>query len=296
MSIRPRPVVALFVAALAALALLAPASGASASGGAASDASVVADASSASSLHGSLQGEITLGPRLTARRMRFNAYPDAQAAIAAKPAHAESSRSEEFANVVVYLETVGGADLRAASKGRNRGRDGESAAARDTEAGSGSPATRVSAPRPAPSSALAVRQEGLSFTPHVLPVLKGSTVEFPNADTVFHNVFSLSHVSTFDLGRYPRGESKAVRFDTPGLVKVFCHIHSDMSAVVLVLDNPYFVVPDAAGRFRIEGIPPGEYRAVAWHERARRVSQPVRITPGGTATADFQIPLEDPVE
>ena len=293
MSARPRLVAAFFLAALAACALVAP------RGVAASDSSAVAEATSAPGLHGSLQGEVTLGPRLTSRRMRFNAYPDAQAAIAAKPAHGDSSRSEEFANVVVYLETVGGADLRSASKGRDHGKDAGGGVARDAgaaDAGTGASAARVSAPRPAPSSALAVRQEGLSFTPHVLPVLKGSTVEFPNADTVFHNVFSLSHASTFDLGRYPRGESKSVRFDAPGLVKVFCHIHSDMSAVVLVLDNPYFVVPDAGGRFRIDGIPPGEYRAVAWHERARRVSQPVRITPGGTATADFQIPLEDPVE
>ncbi len=286
MSARPRLVAALFVAALAVPAILAP-TGLAAP---ASPAPATPTGQAVSSAQGALEGDVTLGPRLTSRRMRFNAYPDAQAAIAAKPAHNDSSRTEEFANVVVYLEPVDGPELRATSRGRGRDRGA------DRDAGDAGAAARVSTPRPAPGTALAVRQEGLAFTPHVLPIVKGSSVEFPNIDTVFHNVFSLSHASTFDLGRYPRGESKSVRFDTPGLVKVFCHIHSDMSAVVLVLDNPHFVVPDGSGRFRIDGVPAGEYRAVAWHERARRVSQVVRITPGGTARASFQIPLEDPVE
>jgi plastocyanin len=286
-SARPRLVAAFFLAALAMLAMLAPA-GLAMPAGPVAPAAASPSGQTVSSAQGALEGEVTLGPRLTSRRMRFNAYPDAQAAIAAKPAHNDSSRTEEFANVVVYLEPVDGPELRTASKERDRGAD--------RHAGDAGATARVSAPRPAPGTVLAVRQVGLAFTPHVLPIVKGSSVEFPNTDTVFHNVFSLSHASTFDLGRYPRGESKSVRFDTPGLVKVFCHIHSDMSAVVLVLDNPYFVVPDASGRFRIEGVPAGEYRAVAWHERARRVSQVVRITPGGTAEASFQIPLEDPVE
>jgi plastocyanin len=278
---RVRFVAALMFAALAGATLLAP-------GGVAAPAAPIAPAAQAvstSAAHGALEGDVTLGPRLTARRMRFNAYPDAQAALAAKPEHADSSRNEEFANVVVYLEAVDSPTLRTASK--NRGK----------EKGDASEASaRVSASRPSSGAVLAVRQEGLAFTPHVLPVVKGSTVEFPNADTVFHNVFSLSRASTFDLGRFPRGESKSVRFDAPGIIKVFCHIHSDMSAVVLVLDNPWFAKPNGSGRFRIDGVPPGEYRAVAWHERARRVSQVVRITAGGTAAASFQIPLEDPVE
>lgn len=281
MPARIRFVAALFVAALAGATLLAP-------GGVAAPAAPIAPVSqsaSTSAAHGALEGDVTLGPRLTARRMRFNAYPDAQAALAAKPEHADPSRNEEFANVVVYLEAVDSPTLRTASKNRGKEKSGASEAS-----------ARVGTTRPSSGAVLAVRQEGLAFTPHVLPVVKGSTVEFPNADTVFHNVFSLSRASTFDLGRFPRGESKSVRFDAPGIVKVFCHIHSDMSAVVLVLDNSWFAKPDASGRFRIDGVPPGEYRAVAWHERARRVSQVVRIAAGGTAVASFQIPLEDPVE
>ena len=83
--------------------------------------------------------------------------------------------------------------------------------------------------------------------PHVLPVYRGATVDFPNDDDVFHNVFSLSSAKTFDLGRFPQGIVQGDVFDKGGAVQVFCHIHSDMSAVVLVLENPYFAVPSEAG-------------------------------------------------
>ena len=136
-----------------------------------------------------------------------------------------------------------------------------------------------------------MRQDDERFMPHVLPVLRGTTVDFPNADDVFHNVFSLSSARTFDLGRYPKGSAKAVTFEKSGVVQVFCHIHSDMSAVILVLDNPYFTVPTTAGRYAIEGVPPGEYTIVGWHERIRPVTRTVRVVAGETATLDFNIPL-----
>jgi plastocyanin len=145
----------------------------------------------------------------------------------------------------------------------------------------------------APQSYSMAQQDGV-FTPHILPVPVGSTVEFPNSDRVYHNVFSLSKAESFDLGRYPRGSSRSVQFDTPGVVKVFCHIHSDMSAVVLVVPNRYFVRPDAKGRFRIEGIPAGQYTVVAWHERARRVAATVQIHDGATTSLRFDIPLQEP--
>ncbi len=205
---------------------------------------------------GRLEGVVVLGQRLSSRKMRFHLYQDA---VNTSTPLAEQP-GDEMGNVVVYLEGV--------------------------------PET-PGAPRSA--APLAVRQEGLSFVPHVLPVVRGSSVEFPNGDAIFHNVFSLSSAASFDLGRYPRGSTKAVRFDTPGVVKVFCHIHSDMSAVILVLDNKYFVSPDREGRFRIEGIPPGEYRAVAWHERAHPVGRRVRIEPGKATFLDFRIPLSEAV-
>ena len=129
------------------------------------------------------------------------------------------------------------------------------------------------------------------FAPHTLPVYRGATVEFPNNDDVFHNVFSLSSAKTFDLGRFPKGSSKSDVFDKSGTVQVFCHIHSDMSAVILVLDNPYFAVPSNAGKYVIEGVPPGDYTVVGWHERIKPVTQTVHVTAGETARLDFNIPI-----
>jgi plastocyanin len=150
------------------------------------------------------------------------------------------------------------------------------------------------APFPAAARTYTMAQQDGVFAPHVLPVPVGSTVEFPNQDRVYHNVFSLSKAESFDLGRYPRGSSRSVRFDTAGVVKVFCHIHSDMSAVVLVVPNPFFAQPDANGRFRIDGIPAGEYTVVAWHERARRVAATVQILDDATTSLRFDIPLQEP--
>ena len=206
---------------------------------------------------GRLTGSVAVGPELSSRKLRFNLYPDlVQPAVAA----GRPSREEELKNVVIYLE----------------------------------PAPQGVAARSAVAGHPVMKQAGLTFVPHVLPVLKGSTVEFPNEDPIFHNVFSLSKVSSFDLGRYPRGASKSIRFDEPGIVKVFCHIHSDMSAVIIVLDNPFFTAPDTQGRFQIDGIPPGDYRAVGWHERARPQVLKVRIEPGQEAVLNFRIPLTEP--
>ena len=91
-------------------------------------------------------------------------------------------------------------------------------------------------------------QRDQTFVPHVLAITVGTTVEFPNSDLTFHNVFSLSKTKSFDLGRYSRGKSKSVRFDRPGVVQVFCDIHSHMSAFILVFAHRYFAVTDRAGR------------------------------------------------
>ncbi len=140
---------------------------------------------------------------------------------------------------------------------------------------------------------LAIRQVNEVFVPHVAAVTTGSTVDFPNDDIVFHNVFSLSRAATFDLGRYPRGESKMRRFDRPGIVKVFCHFHSHMSALVRVFAHPYFARPDAAGRFVITGVPTGRHRIVAWHERVGEVSHESVVSDGGRVSLSFFLPLAD---
>lgn len=142
-----------------------------------------------------------------------------------------------------------------------------------------------------PSAHASMAQDDERFVPHVLPIVRGTTVEFPNADDVFHNVFSLSSARTFDLGRYPKGSAKSVTFDQSGIVQVFCHIHSDMSAIVLVLDNPYFAQPTLTGRYSIENVPPGEYTVVGWHERIKPLRRTVKVVAGETARLDFDIPL-----
>jgi plastocyanin len=133
-------------------------------------------------------------------------------------------------------------------------------------------------------------QRNETFVPHVLAVTAGTVVDFPNNDSTYHNVFSLSKAKKFDLGRYARGRSKAVRFDQPGIVRVFCDIHSHMSAFVLVFSHPYFAISDTDGRYRIDNVPPGTYTVVAWHEGEQRDSRTVVIpSDGGRVEQDFQV-------
>jgi plastocyanin len=136
-----------------------------------------------------------------------------------------------------------------------------------------------------------IRQRNENFVPRVVAVTVGSTVDFPNDDPIYHNVFSLSHVKTFDLGRYPKGQSRAERFDKPGVVKVFCQIHSHMSATVMVFDHPWFAIPDEQGNFDLSGVPPGAHQVTAWHERLGDTTMEVRVEPGKPATIDFVLPV-----
>ena len=138
-----------------------------------------------------------------------------------------------------------------------------------------------------------LRQEDETFIPHVLAITKGSTVEFPNGDPFFHNVFSLSSTATFNLGRYPRGETRGQRFNKTGLVKVFCDIHSHMSATILVLDHPYFTIPAADGAFELPNVPAGRYTLVGWHERVGDRTLMVRVDAGQTTTVNLTVPVED---
>ena len=114
----------------------------------------------------------------------------------------------------------------------------------------------------------------------------GARVDFPNSDEIYHNVFSLSPVTAFDLGR--GGRSKSVRFDQPGIVRVFCDIHSHMSAFVLVFGHRFFTVTEEDGQYRLDGLLPGTYTVTAWHERFGTVSQSVQIPEsGGDTELDF---------
>jgi hypothetical protein len=133
-------------------------------------------------------------------------------------------------------------------------------------------------------------QRDQAFVPHVLAITVGTTVDFPNSDLTFHNVFSLSRTRTFDLGRYSRGKSKSVRFDRPGVVQVFCDIHSHMSAYILVFAHRYFAVTDKEGAFAISGIPPGSFTLAVWHEGEVRDTRAVTIPEsGGTIETSFAL-------
>ena len=137
-----------------------------------------------------------------------------------------------------------------------------------------------------------ISQRDESFVPRVAAITRGSTVEFPNFDAYFHNVFSLSRGASFDLGRYPKGESRARTFTRPGLVKVYCHLHSDMSATIVVFDHPFYAVPATDGSFVLADVPPGRYRLGAWHERIGENVTPVEVTAGATVKAAFILPMD----
>jgi plastocyanin len=140
---------------------------------------------------------------------------------------------------------------------------------------------------------IAVRQRDEAFTPRVVAVPVGSEVEFPNDDPIYHNVFSLSRAKNFNLGRYPRGTTKTVRFDRVGVVKVFCEIHSHMSATVMVFDHPFFAIPGEDGRFELPGVPAGSRELTAWHERLGDTTVRVLVQAGKPVTADFVLPVPE---
>jgi plastocyanin len=134
-----------------------------------------------------------------------------------------------------------------------------------------------------------IDQRGEQFFPRVLAVTAGTVVEFPNSDKTFHNVFSLSRVKTFDLGRYRPGRTGTVTFDRPGIVPIFCDIHANMRAWVLVFRHAFFAVTDEAGRYSIASVPAGTYTVRVWSEIGRAAERRVTVTDGGTAEVDFRI-------
>jgi plastocyanin len=151
---------------------------------------------------------------------------------------------------------------------------------------------RVSVALPAMKASIAQKDE--QFAPHVVAVTPGSSVSFPNDDSFFHNVFSLSRGSAFNLGRYPSGVSRSRVFSRPGVVKVFCELHSHMSAVVRVFDHPWFTIPDDQGSFTIDDVPAGAHTLVAWHERIGERRDRITIRPRQTTAVTFTLPVLEP--
>jgi len=134
-----------------------------------------------------------------------------------------------------------------------------------------------------------MNQRDETFVPHVIAITTGTTVDFPNSDRIYHNVFSLSKTTAFDLGRYAAGRSKSVRFDRPGIVRVFCEIHSHMSAFILVFSHPFFATTDSEGRYRIDNVPPGTYNVIAWNEGNASEPASAVVPSGGVAELDITV-------
>jgi plastocyanin len=143
--------------------------------------------------------------------------------------------------------------------------------------------------RPASLSMKEVAQKDLAFIPTLLPIERGTRVAFPNLDDTYHNIFSYSPIKRFDLGRYRPEERPipSVVFDQPGLVTLRCDIHEHMRGLILVLNTPYFVMTDTAGRFRLDKLPPGHYTLKAWIDSRTTREKPVELRDGQTLHVDL---------
>jgi plastocyanin len=137
-----------------------------------------------------------------------------------------------------------------------------------------------------------VQQLDRRFTPDLVVIPVGSTVSFPNMDPIFHNIYSLSKPKSFDLGNYDKGQSRKVTFPKPGIIDIYCHLHPNMQATVVVTPNRWFARPDRSGQYRIPNVPPGQYTVVAWHKTAGFFRKSIVVENAHDTTADFFIPLD----
>ncbi len=142
-------------------------------------------------------------------------------------------------------------------------------------------------PLPEPVTGAKIAQSNMTFVPHVLAIPVGTSVDFPNMDIVYHNVFSLSKTKEFDLGRYAKGKSKSIDFDKPGVVEVFCEIHSHMICYIIVSPNKYYAETDPDGEFILKDVPPGTYTITAWMENMP--VKEVQVTVPKSGDAEIQI-------
>lgn len=144
---------------------------------------------------------------------------------------------------------------------------------------------------PAPDKHVVMDQNGLAFSPHLLIVPVGTTVDFQNNDSVAHNVFwpsmSGNRKLAHNMGTWPKGEKKAFKFDQPGVVPLLCNVHAEMSGYIVVTPTPYYAQSDSAGNFALTNIPDGKYTVTAWHEGYKTQSKQVSVA--GGARADFSL-------
>jgi len=145
---------------------------------------------------------------------------------------------------------------------------------------------------PAAPETVQISQKNRLFGPDLVAIPVGSSISFPNLDVIFHNVFSLSQAKTFDLGNYPKGQTRVVTFPKPGVVLVNCRLHPNMSAAIVVTPNGWVAMPDATGKFVLADVPPGRYTIAAWHKAAGYVTKHVDVTAEG-ASVEILVPLND---
>lgn len=147
---------------------------------------------------------------------------------------------------------------------------------------------------PAPKRSLEIQQKNAAFTPAFLAIAAGETVVMPNDDVIFHNVFSYSTPNDFDLGLYPRGESRAKTFQYPGVVRIYCSIHESMSATIFIAPSSLFVVAGADGAFTLRDVPAGKYRLRTWNRRLPPASQLVDVGAGAPVVTELLVAAGGP--
>jgi plastocyanin len=213
----------------------------------------------------------------------------ASAFVFARPTPSRAARAYGRITGVVHLVALTGTALRSgAYPSRQVNRKTPDAAeianvvvfVKDAPTDSALPVTRAS-----------ISQRDEAFVPRVTAITRGSTVEFPNFDPYFHNVFSLSRAMTFDLGRFRKGEKRERTFPRTGVIKVYCHIHSEMSSTILVFDHHLYTTPATDGTFTIDAVPPGTYQLSAWHERIGETTKPLTVVAGDDASVEFALPV-----
>jgi plastocyanin len=137
-----------------------------------------------------------------------------------------------------------------------------------------------------------MEQQDRRFSPDLITIPAGSSVSFPNFDPIFHNVFSLSKPKSFDLGNYPKGQTRMVTFDKPGIVSVYCHLHPNMTGTVVVTPNAWAARVDPSGQFVLTDVPPGKHSIMAWHKTAGIFRKTIEVT-GQNTEINFFVPLPE---
>jgi plastocyanin len=193
-------------------------------------------------------------------------------------------RAQAAEQLPVHGGSVSGSVVTVDKKGRH-GRAGVVVSVA-CEGGDGAGAGGAATPR--------IRQRDTAFDPALTVITVGTTVEFPNDDKIFHNVFSLSEPAKFDLGLYKSGTTRSVTFRRPGVVDVYCNIHPQMVAKIKVMENEHWAITRSDGSFKIDHLPPGRHAITAWQPSGESRSSEIVIAAGETTRAELELPEATP--